>query len=61
MSGRRNSLPRSILNDEVRGENSNGERGKQKKQRLLTYLRDHPEELRPYSRKTRRETKVRVS
>ena len=27
------------------------ERGKQKKQRLLAYLRDHPEELRPVSRK----------
>jgi len=28
-----------------------GERGKEKKQRLLTYLRDHLEELRPVSRK----------
>jgi hypothetical protein len=27
------------------------DRGKQKKQRLLAYLRDHPEELRPVSRK----------
>ena len=25
-----------------------GERGREKKQRLLNYLRDHPEELRPY-------------
>ena len=27
------------------------DRGKQKKQRLLSYLREHPEELRPVSRK----------
>jgi len=27
------------------------DRGKQKKQRLLAYLREHPEELRPVSRK----------
>lgn len=52
------NIPHSIRNDEVRAENSNGERGKQKKQRLLAYLRDHPEELRPYSRKTRTESKV---
>lgn len=31
-------------------------RGKQKKQRLLDYLREHPEELRPVSRKLLRET-----
>lgn len=55
------SLPQSILNDDGRVEHSNGERGKQKKQRLLAYLRDHPEELRPYFRKTRRESKVRLS
>jgi DNA-binding CsgD family transcriptional regulator len=30
-----------------------GDRGKQKKQRLLAYLREHPEELRPYSRRER--------
>lgn len=29
--------------------NGGSERGKEKKQRLLTYLRDHPEELRPAS------------
>jgi hypothetical protein len=28
-----------------------GERGREKKQRLVTYLREHPEELRPVSRK----------
>jgi len=50
-------LPHSILNNEGREENSNGERGKQKKQRLLAYLRDHPEELRPYSRKTQRQAR----
>ena len=27
--------------------NGASERGKEKKQRLLTYLRDHPEEMRP--------------
>jgi hypothetical protein len=53
-------LPQSVLNDDERADRSNGERGKQKKQRLLTYLRDHPEELRPYSRKTRAESKIRV-
>ena len=54
-------LPRSILTNDVRAENSNGERGKQKKQRLLAYLRDHPEELRPYSRKIYKESQVRAS
>ena len=29
--------------------NINGDRGKEKKQKLLAYLREHPEELRPYS------------
>jgi hypothetical protein len=32
-----------------------GSRGKEKKQRLLAYLREHPEELRPTSRKLRRQ------
>jgi len=32
-------------------ENTNGVRGKGKKNRLLAYLREHPEELRPLSRK----------
>jgi len=54
------SLPGAILTHDLQAENSNGERGKQKKQRLLAYLRDHPEELRPYSRKTRGEPKVRL-
>jgi hypothetical protein len=30
-------------------ENIEGDRGKEKKQKLLAYLREHPEELRPYS------------
>ncbi len=34
-----------------RKENANGDRGREKKQKLLVYLRDHPEELRPYSMK----------
>ena len=28
---------------------TDGDRGKEKKQKLLAYLREHPEELRPYS------------
>jgi DNA-binding CsgD family transcriptional regulator len=35
-------------------------RGKQKKQRLLDYLREHPEELRPVSRKPGQQTAARV-
>ena len=30
-------------------ENVDGDRGKEKKRKLLAYLREHPEELRPYS------------
>jgi DNA-binding CsgD family transcriptional regulator len=33
------------------GEDQAETRGKQKKQRLLSYLREHPEELRPFSRR----------
>jgi hypothetical protein len=32
-------------------ENANGDRGREKKHKLLAYLREHPEELRPYSMK----------
>jgi len=32
-------------------ESANGDRGKEKKQKLLVFLREHPEELRPYSLK----------
>jgi DNA-binding CsgD family transcriptional regulator len=32
------------------GDGRSGERGKAKKQRLLAYVREHPEELRPVSR-----------
>jgi DNA-binding CsgD family transcriptional regulator len=31
-------------------ESINGNRGKEKKQKLLVFLREHPEELRPYSK-----------
>jgi DNA-binding NarL/FixJ family response regulator len=31
--------------------NENGDRGREKKHKLLVYLREHPEELRPYSMK----------
>lgn len=44
-------LPECILNVEEE-DRRNGDRGKQKKQRLLAYLREHPEELRPYARRT---------
>jgi hypothetical protein len=47
-------LDSSILNVDVEEEHRNGDRGKQKKQRLLAYLREHPEELRPYSRKAQK-------
>lgn len=43
-------LPESILGHDDTMERENGERGKQKKQRLLGYLRDHLEELRPHAR-----------
>jgi len=45
-------LPKSILGNGNGCERGEGERGKQKKQRLLGYLREHPEELRPYSRRS---------
>ena len=32
-------------------ESIDGDRGKEKKQKLLVFLREHPEELRPYSLK----------
>lgn len=41
-------------------ENGTSERGKEKKQRLLRYLRDHPEELRPVSRKLLRQGGTRT-
>jgi hypothetical protein len=50
-------LPESILNYDDSGDRSERDRGKQKKQRLLAYLREHPEELRPY-RKQRDQTKA---
>lgn len=34
-----------------RNENPQGDRGREKKHKLLAYLREHPEELRPYSMK----------
>jgi hypothetical protein len=49
-------LPDSILTVETEEERRHGDRGKQKKQRLLAYLREHPEELRPYTRKIRDES-----
>lgn len=53
-------VPKSILHHESGEQQWNGDRGKQKKQRLLAYLREHPEELRPYSLKTRKKTQVRA-
>jgi hypothetical protein len=49
-------LPDYIITVETEEERHNGDRGKQKKQRLLAYLREHPEELRPFTRKTRDES-----
>ncbi len=37
-------------------DNGNSERGKEKKQRLMGYLREHPEELRPVLRKLLRQS-----
>jgi hypothetical protein len=36
------------------------ERGKEKKQRLMAYLRDHPEELRPVSRRVLEQHRLRL-
>lgn len=44
------SLP-ELFRGESRRDTSMSERGKEKKHRLLSYLREHPEELRPVSRK----------
>lgn len=52
-------LPDYIL-DLDRREDQNDERGKQKKQRLLAYLREHPEELRPYSRNAQKVSPMAV-
>ena len=51
-------LPELILSHDESEDRRNGDRGKQKKQRLLAYLREHPEELRPHSRKARTETRA---
>ena len=48
-------LPALIL-DPLRAETSGESRGREKRRRLLAYLRDHPEELRPFSRKLLRNT-----
>jgi hypothetical protein len=44
------SLPQ-VFGDRRVGDVSTHERGKERRRRLLTYLRDHPEELRPVSRR----------
>lgn len=54
-------LPEFILKNECQTERVNGERGKQKKQRLLSYLREHPEELRPFSRKAQKDCGMQMS
>ena len=41
----------SLVPTKSQSEEWTQDRGKQKKQRLLSYLREHPEELRPVSRK----------
>lgn len=42
-----------LLPETVAAESLNGERGRGKRQKLLAYLRRHPEELRPLPRKSR--------
>ena len=44
------NMPELVPNNSSAGTETQG-RGKQKKQHLLAYLREHPEELRPVSRK----------
>jgi DNA-binding CsgD family transcriptional regulator len=41
----------ALLPDDSTVQGWGGKRGKEKKQRLIAYLREHPEELRPLSRK----------
>ncbi len=40
-----------LICDPLQSDIPAGGRGKEKRRRLLAYLRDHPEELRPVSRK----------
>jgi hypothetical protein len=53
------SLP-DLVPDRSQVDGARQGRGKQKKQRLLDYLREHPEELRPVSRKLLRQAGLRV-
>jgi hypothetical protein len=48
--------PEMIPFNSAAAENGTSERGKEKKQRLIAYLREHLEELRPVSRKLLEET-----
>jgi hypothetical protein len=43
------SLSRRPSDVKIEFDGTDGDRGKEKKQKLLAYLREHPEELRPYS------------
>jgi hypothetical protein len=45
------SLLPELIPDNPQADERSSKRGKEKKRRLLAYLRDHPEELRPFSRK----------
>jgi hypothetical protein len=47
----RAALLPELIPDHSQADERNFKRGKEKKRRLLAYLRDHPEELRPISRK----------
>jgi len=40
-----------LMADPLRSDTPPSGRGKEKRRRLLAYLRDHPEELRPYSQR----------
>lgn len=47
-----NCLP-ELISDPLPGDTPASGRGKEKRRRLLAYLREHPEELRPISRAAR--------
>jgi len=52
---RMGTLEPALALNQIEGNGRTAERGKEKKQRVLACVRDHPEELRPISRKLLRE------
>jgi len=49
-----------VITDPANTESGGAERGREKRRRLLAYLRDHPEELRPVSQKILVQTPPRI-